>query len=185
MRRLETGKLALALVVLIASAIREFEVQAAPEVHEAHELPLFTISKSENKNRVQYAIRVNDDCVPAGDAPVFAYWLMLEQGPGRTEPLLPREVPAYGAANQAVLSRGPKSAQVRLTLKVVPSRPILIDTFRTAKGCTALSTASINGAPAHLYDVYAKLGWLWGVDYLLLQGWSADGSHVITEKVQR
>jgi hypothetical protein len=68
----------------------------------------------------------------------------------------------------------------------VPScsaRPLTIDTSRGSEGkCRALATVSIAGAPAHLLDVYVHLKWD-GVDYLLLQGWSMDGSHVVREKI--
>jgi hypothetical protein len=47
----------------------------------------------------------------------------------------------------------------------------------------ALATASIAGAPAHLFNVYVHLKWD-GVDYMLLQGWSLDGSRVVRETVK-
>jgi hypothetical protein len=39
------------------------------------------------------------------------------------------------------------------------------------------------GTPVHLFNVYVHLKWD-GVDYLLLQGWSMDGSHVVRETVK-
>ena len=61
----------------------------------ARAISLFTIGKSQNKNQVQYAIRVDGQCVPVPGAPVFAYWRMLELGPTRLEPLLACEQDAY------------------------------------------------------------------------------------------
>ena len=43
---------------------------------------------------------------------------------------------------------------------------------------------TIAGTPAHLFGVYVKLAWPVGVDYLLIQGWSLDGTHVVTERVK-
>jgi hypothetical protein len=148
------------------------------------QIPLFVISKSENKNQVQYAIAVDDHCAPIAGAPILAYWRMLERGATRTEPLLAHELPAYGVDSQSVTARDADGGKVRLVLKAVPTRPVLVETFRSASGaCEARSTVTIGGAPAHLFDVYAKLKWPVGVDYLLLRGWSMDGARVLSEKL--
>ncbi len=83
------ASLAGALLVLLISSATSMARSDAPRA-----LPLFTISKSENKNQVQFAINVDERCAPIGEAPVFAYWRMLEKGPDATEPLLSRELPA-------------------------------------------------------------------------------------------
>jgi hypothetical protein len=146
-------------------------------------LLLFLISKSENKNQVEYAIRVDDRCQPLAPAPVFAYWLMREKGPGVTEPLLSHELDAYGIASQ-IATRTPDGVVVQLVLRAVRGRPIAIRVSKNASGaCQALSTVAISGAPAHLYDVYAKLKWPFGVEYLLLEGWSLDGTRIMKEKL--
>jgi hypothetical protein len=70
-------------------------------------------------------------------------------------------------------------------LRALPSRPIVIETKRGADGvCRALATVTIAGSPAHLFNVYAKLKELFGVDYLLLRGWSVDGTRVLKEKLK-
>jgi hypothetical protein len=143
---------------------------------------VFSIAKSENKNQVQYVIRLDDDCVPVGEAPVSAYWRMLEEGPTQTAPILPREVRAYGLASQNVVARGPGGGTVRIALNALPGRPMTIATSHARDGCRALALMPISGVPAHLFNVYVHLKWD-GVDYLLLRGWSADGSHVATEKI--
>jgi hypothetical protein len=166
---------------LLAVAASGDSTRAAPG-----SVPLFSISKSENKNRVEYALRVDEHCTPVGQTPIFAYWRMLENDPVRTEPLLAREVPAYGLMGQHVTARGAGGGQVRATLRALPSREILVDASRdTGSGqCRTWSTISIRGAPAHLYNVYVRLTWPFAtVDYLLLQGWSLDGTHVVTEKI--
>jgi hypothetical protein len=145
-------------------------------------LPLFSISKSENKNQVQYAVHANAQCAAASAAPVFAYWRMLEQGATRVAPLLSREQAAYGIASQSVDAEG----RVRLVLRAVPSRPIIVEIGRSDAGaCRALANLPISGSPAYLFDVYLKLKWPSAVEYLLLRGWSRDRSHVLTEKLKR
>jgi hypothetical protein len=156
---------------------------AAPKP-QAHTLSLFTIGKSQNKNQVQYAVHVDAQCVPASGAPVFAYWRMLELGPNRVEPLLPRELSAYGPASQLAATRGADGGKVRLVLRALPDRPIFVETRRAAGGtCRAFATVPIAGSPAHLFNVYVKLTWHLSVDYLLLRGWSLDGARVLSEKL--
>ncbi len=148
-------------------------------------LELFTIAKSENKNQVQYAVRVDGECAPLGPAPIFAYWKMLERGPTQTEPLLAREEPAYGVASQAVSARRVEGGRVHLVLRATPSRPIDVDLWRDSDGaCHAAPVTTIDGAPARLFNVYARLKWPFGVDYLLLQGWSLDGARAVREKIR-
>jgi hypothetical protein len=148
-------------------------------------VPVFSIAKSENRNQVQYVVRLDDRCAPLGPAPLSAYWRMLEQGPTQTAPILPREVPAYGLASQALVASDTSGGQVRAVLKALPGRAVTIVTSRGGGGaCRALATMSIAGAPAYLFNVYVHLKWD-GVDYLLLQGWSTDGSHVVRETLMR
>jgi hypothetical protein len=177
-----TQRLALVVVVLARVALASADSRSAT----GSAVAAFTIAKSENKNQVQYAVRVDDHCVPAGGEPAFAYWLMLEQGPARTEALLPQEGEAYGIASQVVTERARDGGEVRLFLRAVPSRAIAVETSRAPGGaCRAVATTVIAGAPAHLFNVYARLKWPFGVDYLLLQGWSIDGRRLLKEKLQR
>jgi hypothetical protein len=146
-------------------------------------VPVFSIAKSENKNQVQYVVRLDDRCAPVGPAPMSAYWRMLEQGPAQTAPILPREVAAYGLASQLILGSDSSGGRVRAVLTALPSRPMTIEMSRGSDGrCQAVAVVSIAGVPARLFDVYVHLKWD-GVDYLLLQGSSMDGSHNVREKI--
>ena len=147
-------------------------------------VPVFSIAKSENKNQVQYVVRVDRHCLPLRPAPVFAYWRMLDKGPTQTAPLLSREVRAYGLASEGVVASDEGGGEVRAVLSALPGRPLTITTSRGSDGaCRALATLAIAGTPAHLFNVYVHLRW-YGVDYVLLQGWSMDGSHVLREKLK-
>jgi hypothetical protein len=159
----------------------DVSTEARAAVRRFVDVPIFAIRKSENRNEVQYVVRVDESCSPLGDAPAWAYWRMLEVGPTRTEWLLPRELSAYGLAGQWVRERG----RVGLVLRAVPSRPIVVETSRGTDGqCRAVATATIAGAPARLYGVFVMLRWPVGVDYLLLQGWSLDGAHAVSERLR-
>ena len=173
----EVRLLALALGMAVAPA-----ESAKPKVYA---VSLFTIGKSQNKNQVQYAVHTDGQCVPVPRAAVFAYWRMLELGPNRFEPLLARELSAYGVASQLVKARGAAGGEVRLVLRALPNRPIVVETWRATDGtCRAFATLAIAGSPAHLFNVYVKLTWHLSVDYLLLRGWSMDGTRVLSERLR-
>jgi hypothetical protein len=147
-------------------------------------VPLFSIAKSENRNQVQYVVQVDAQCVPFGPAPVSAYWRMLESGPTQTAPILPRELRAYGLVSQKIAATA-SGSQVRAILRALPDRPLMIATSRGVDGvCHALATGTVAGSPVHLFNVYVHLVWD-GVDYLLLQGWSMDGSHIVHETMKK
>jgi hypothetical protein len=173
------------LAVGAATIYMSVAVEQSPALS-GQEMPLFSISKSENKNQVQYAMKADARCTPAPGEPIYAYWRMLELGSTRTAPLLSREIPAYGIMSQRVLERGPAGGRVQLTLRAMPSRPILVETSLMGDGtCQAWSTMTIGGAAAHLYNVHVKLRWPIGVDYVLLQGWSMDGKRLVTETIKQ
>jgi hypothetical protein len=144
---------------------------------------VFFIAKSENKNQVHYGIRLDEACAPAGDAPVFAYWRMLERGPLETEPLLAREVPAYGFVQSRVLRDRP-GGRVMVTLNALPKRPITIDSAPGGVACAATAKTTIGGAPASLTSVFVQLRWPVGVEYIVLWGRAADGL-VVHERVAK
>jgi hypothetical protein len=138
---------------------------------------VFLISKSENKNQVHFALRVDDACNPATSAPVRPYWRMLEQGATETEPLLAKEQRLYGIASQTI-----EGSNVALRLRALPARPVAIRTWRDANGsCRANAFTDINGKSSRLYDVHVALS-LFGVRYVLVTGWDDDGN-VVREKL--
>jgi hypothetical protein len=144
---------------------------------------VFFVSKSENKNQVHYAVRLDDRCAPAGSAPVTPYWRMLERDATATEPLLSREVPAYGIAEQTVVSRGERGGVVRLVLKALPSRPILVTTFARGDECVATASLAIAGVPATLTDIHAQLRWPFGVAYLQVSGRALSDGRAVSERI--
>jgi hypothetical protein len=146
---------------------------------------VFFVAKSENRNQVHYGIHVDASCAPVGAAPVFAYWRMIEHGPLATEPLLSREIPAYGLAEQRILDRGDAAGRVTVRLRALEDRAIEITTASRGGVCDAAATTVIDGAPAALSNVYAKLRWPFGVDYLLVSGRSLSDGRVVRERVSR
>ena len=144
----------------------------------AHDIAsAFSISKSENKNQVHFAVHVDDACRPATGSPVEPYWRMLERGPNVTEPLLQDEQRVYGIASQTI-----ETSRVTIRLRALSSRPITIATWKEASGaCSATATTVINGKTSRLYDVHVVLG-PFGVRHVIVAGWADDGS-VVREQI--
>lgn len=155
---------------------------AAPGIETRTVDSVFFVAKSENKNQVHYGIRLDEACMPIGANPVFAYWRMFEHGPLATEPLLARELPAYGVGSQR-LERSGAGARVVLTLNALPKRPIVIESTVGAATCTARATIPIGGVPASLGRVFVQLRWPFGVDHLMLEGRASGDGRVVRERV--
>jgi hypothetical protein len=155
---------------------------ATPSAGEApRDEALFSITKSENRNYVQYAERLDAQCAPEGPAPVHAYWRMLEHGPSAVEPLLGREQPAYGVAEQRVIARGPEGGAVQLRLRALP-QAIVVESHRGPRGCETRARMAIAGVDARLFNVHAVLAWPFGVSRLLVTGWSLADGHVVRDE---
>jgi hypothetical protein len=139
------------------------------------------ITKSSNKNQVNYAVEVDAACAPKGPAPVRAYWRMLEHGAGATEPLREDEARAFGIARQAV-HPGPGSQDIDVVLRGMPARALTIRTWRSPAGtCASSVNMTIAGVPARVANVYVQQT-LFGVAYVLLTGYSPTGA-VLRERV--
>ena len=65
---------------------------------------LFAIAKNTNRNEVQYGVKLDDECQPVGNEPVYAYWRDFEKGPEVTDDLSAIERSLYGVREQRVLA---------------------------------------------------------------------------------
>jgi hypothetical protein len=159
---------------------------------------VFFIAKSENRNQVHYGVHLDSDCAPEGTAPVFAYWRMLERGPDAFEPLLPRELGAYGFGSEKIIERGAHGGRVSITLAALASRPIVVQSHAvqpdeglvtaTAREavhatCAASATTTIGGVDAILTNVFVQLRWPFGVESLTLWGRAGRDGRVIRERI--
>lgn len=144
----------------------------------AGEIPdALVITKSSNKNQVNYAIQVNAACVPSGHAPVRPYWRMLERSSDATEPLVESELRAFGVERQNI-----GTGSVNVVLRGMPARAITIRTWRAPDGtCTASANMTIAGVPARVMNVYVRQK-LFGVDYVQLTGSTSRGE-VVSERI--
>jgi len=166
--------------ILSGSAVAAAFAFSAPSSHASTSAEIssaLAIAKSSNKNQVHYAVQVDDACAPTSGAPVRPYWRMFEKSRDATEPLGGMEQRAFGIAKQDVAGDN-----VRISLRALPARPITIHTERAADGkCVSTATATINGIPARIDNVFVKTK-LFGVDYVQLTGIAKDGS-VVRERL--
>jgi len=146
--------------------------------------PLFFISKSENRNQVAYAVRLDAECRPMGEVPVYAYWRMLERSPTAVEPLLAIEEGAYGIRHQEVVDFGESGGVVRLSLRALPDREILVRSSRRASACVAEASTRIARIPARLFNIHARIAWPLGVESLAIVGWAESDRRIVRETLR-
>jgi hypothetical protein len=138
---------------------------------------LFAVGKNTNKNEVQYGIRLDQDCLPVGDAPVYAYWRDYEKGPTVTSDLTVLDRSVYGIKSQTVVSRSPEESKVVMTVRST-ERPIAVFTHKQGGRCVGETVARINGISALMNSVFVHLAGLFSVDWVEIKG-TANGRPVI------
>ncbi len=151
----------------------------------------FYISKSSNRNRVDFALALDKGCIPRGSHPVFSYWRNLEEGPNKLSPLKDFEHKAYGIIEQKVVTQSKKNADqkksvVQLKLRAISDRAITFEITQTKKGCTVEPSTLIEGKPARLDHVFAHVSGLLNasVDYIELHGIAANGKASVVERIK-
>jgi hypothetical protein len=144
---------------------------------------VFEIGKNLDRNVVQYGVRLDKDCVPIGDEPIYAYWRQFEKGPEVTEDLNFLDKQGYGIKGEWVTKRSPDGSKILMTLRAT-DRPIAVIVKKNDEGkCTAEAITTINGGPAHLDRVFVHVAGFLKVDWIEIKG-SANGKPVV-ERVNR
>jgi len=164
---MRTRALAIALL-LVVSVVTELGWVRADEAR-GRSVVLFEIRKTENRNRVVFALNVDDSCSPLGERPVFAYWRMIERGPEAREPLLMLERRVYGVARQNVV-RGASDTRVDVRLRAIDERTIRVRSRSEAGRCVAEATTTIDGAVSRVDDVLVVQSGPMSVEFVELRG---------------
>ncbi|RKH48840.1 DUF4833 domain-containing protein [Corallococcus sp. AB050B] len=138
----------------------------------------FFLTRSENRNQVHYALRVDEACRPVGPRPVQVYWLMLERGPSETEDLLGVEQPVYGLEDSQQVESTEEGWRVRVSLRAFPSRPVDITSARVDGRCQVQAWTRVGNTVARLEHVFVKTSWPFSVDFVRLDGVGPDGKPV-------
>ena len=148
---------------------------------------LFFISKSNDRNRVDYGMRLDTRCAPYGEEPVFPYWREFEPPPPvRTKPMGVFSKIGYGISTQRVLRRSAAGGEIAIRLKQV-DRVIFITTSRGANGrCTALVRTKIASVEyAELVSIFVKLSGPLSVSYIDVKGKDLATTKPIEERLKR
>lgn len=176
--------------VLVAVALT-----ALPDSAEAHDPSfgandvetLFFISKSDDKNRVDYGMRLDTHCAPYGDEPVFPYWREFEPPPPvRTKPMGAFSKMGYGISTERVLKRTATGGEMAIKLRQV-DRVIFITTSRGANGrCSALARTKIGSVEyAELASIFVKLSGPLSVSYIDIKGKDLATAKAVEERLRR
>lgn len=144
---------------------------------------IFFIAKSENKNQVHYAIKVDDRCRPVGAAPLYGYWREQERGPRVTSPLLRHEQSAYGLTDPRWIKPRDQGGEIRIGLRGFPDRPLTIDTYMSDAQCRARARTRIAGQDAVLSSIFVQIGFLFSVEYVILRGTRLTDGKPVQERV--
>ena len=167
--------------------------QAAPAAAEdkpyigPHDIPtLFFINKSDDKNRVDYGIRLDAECAPLSKDAIFPYWRRFE--PAAKAPLgelnmLDRM--AYGIASQRLMSHTANGSEFYLVLKAI-HRELYVHVTKGADGkCTSVVHIAMAGQPrAELLSGYLKLRRPLSVEYLEIRGREGVTGQPLVERVK-
>lgn len=147
---------------------------------------VFFVNKSDDKNRVDYGIRLDANCAPVNNDAMILYWRVFEKAPPiRLQGLSMLDRIPYGIDEQRIISRSDSGGEYALRLKSF-NRPIGITTKKEADGkCSATARATINGTTAQLLSVFAKLAGFASVDYLDLNGKAFYTGAPVTERIKK
>jgi hypothetical protein len=131
-------------------------------------------------------MRLDAQCAPVKDDPVFPYWREYENSkPVRVHSLGMFEYIAYGVSAQKTIKRTDAGSEHALKLKQV-DRLIWVTTSKAPDGhCSALVRSKIAGVDyAELLSIYVKLSGPISVDYVDVKGKDLKTGQLIQERIQ-
>ena len=131
---------------------------------------IFYISKSDDRNRVDYGVRLDGACMPRGSRPIYAYWHRFEPGQPPIGDLNGMDRRAYGIQRQSVRSRAQNGSWIEMRLRGFPGERILVLVQQNGGGCAARAQVQIDGSDAFLDHIHVRLRGPMSIDRVILQG---------------
>ena len=154
-----TARLALALTIAAGLLGLQADAARASPTFGPHDVrTVFHIAKSDDRNRVDYGIRLDGECQPVGARPIYAYWHRFEPGEPTFGDLNYLDRQAYGIASQRVRTRAENGSWTEMRINAFPALRVLVLSQRTASGCVARARIPVNSRPAFVDRVYVQLG---------------------------
>lgn len=142
---------------------------------------IFYISKSDDRNRVDYGIRLDATCRPQGGQPIYAYWHRFEPNQPTFGDLNGMDERAYGITRQHVRSATPTSTWLEMYLRGFQEQRFLILVQRDrSERCHARAMLTIDEHDSFLEHIHVTLGMI-GVDRVTLHGRDAQSGAERTE----
>lgn len=160
------------LAILVATCVVAADVRADMDFGANDIATVFFVDKSDDRNRVDYGLRLNAQCEPANNDPLFMYWREFEAGRnGRvTHGLNLLEGPVYGAARQNMVERGANFFVLEVELRSIPGRTIRIRVDENHGRCVAVARTRISGVETQLRSAHVTLAGPGNVRYVDLIG---------------
>jgi hypothetical protein len=177
-----------ALSALCAIALIAGTAYADPVAFGPTDVPtVFYIAKSNNRDRVDYGVRLDGSCHPSGSDATFPYWRDLEKDPANanvhTMGMFAKM--AYGFSAQKVEQQSDGAIVQKLVLKQM-NRPIWVTTAKSEDGhCKAIAWTKVAGLErAELISIYVKLAGALSVDYVDVKGRNRATGEIVTERIK-
>jgi len=148
---------------------------------------VFYIEKSNDKDHVDYGMRLDRHCAPVDENAVFPYWRELEHPPPvKSHPLTFFQYMAYGFSKQRSIEHGPSGGKYLVQLKQV-DRPILIVTARGPDShCIAKPYTLVqNVKNARLDYIFVKVAGPMSADYVDVHGTNVATGESLVERLSR
>ena len=150
----------------------------------ANDIPtLFGIAKNTNRNVVEYGIRLDAECKPIGNEPVYAYWHDYEQGPNVYADLNFIDRTVYSVSRQNVVRRDASGSRVIIVLKAASDRSIAVNISKRDGKCVSETNAFISGTAARLDRIFVQVSGTFSYDWIELRGF-ANGKPIV-ERVKK
>lgn len=157
-----SAAIALAVVVAAPAAALRVDATDVPTV--------FYVTKSDDRNRVDYGIRLDDRCRPDRDQPIFVYWRRFEPGQSRFGDLSFLDRQAYGITDQRISSSNDGGTWVELRTRAANGRRLLVLATPSDDGCHARVRMDLGGRPVWLHHAHVQLYGPMMVDYITFYG---------------
>jgi hypothetical protein len=181
---LSHGRGVLALGALVGVAVLAPVAHAEGRFGQFDVRTLFAIGKNTDRNEVQYGVRLDKDCVPQGEEPIYAYWRQYEKGPEVTEDLNWLDKTGYGIKDQRVEQRSPAGSKVVMRLRATSDRNIGVYVKKEGDKCVAEPISYISGTSARLQKIHVQLSGPISIDWIEIRGLRSDNHQPIVERTK-
>ncbi|MDQ3032375.1 MAG: DUF4833 domain-containing protein [Myxococcota bacterium] len=183
-RRVRTSSATAAACSLVAIVLASSVAYATPTIG-AHDVPtLFYVAKSDDRNRVDYGVRLDASCAPIGDAPLYAYWRRFEPGQPQLGDLNFLDRRGYEIAHQQVRVREANGSWIEFGIRALPSRRLLALVQRAGDRCVGAVQTTIRSEEAVLDHVFVQLDGPMRIREVVLRGEARVTGHPISERLR-